>query len=139
MVEVTGVDPVSEEFLPELSTSLVDVLTFPYCNTRQQVLQLSSSYCVTKFGAKLCSHLPLIDAPYTVVVLCTGTSSIKLLKQLYCCQLILKLQILKWFCTTARLLRFKFPVEAFTPPCIIIFSFKTTIIQYFLKKVKLFL
>jgi len=30
---------------------------------------------VAGFGALPCSHLPLIDAPYTAEVLCAGTSS----------------------------------------------------------------
>ena len=84
-----GVEPLSEKRLPRLSTSVVDVLTFPYCIAQRQAIQLGSSWCVTKPGALLCSHLPLIDAPYTAVVLCAGTSSIKLLKQLYFCQLFL--------------------------------------------------
>lgn len=43
-------------------------------------------------------------------------AALRLLKQLFCCQLILKLRILWRFRTAARLPRFEIPVETFTSP-----------------------
>jgi len=47
-------------------------------------------------------------------------AALRLLKQLFCCQLILKLRILWRFRTAARLPRFEIPVETFTSPYLVV-------------------
>ena len=42
LVEMRGIEPLSEKYLPRLSTSVVVVLKFPYRSTRQRVIRLGS-------------------------------------------------------------------------------------------------
>lgn len=42
LVEMRGIEPLSEKYLPRLSTSVVVVLKFPYSSTRQRVIRLGS-------------------------------------------------------------------------------------------------
>ena len=71
---------------------------------------------MTQPEALLYSHLPLIDAPYTAVVLCAGRAA-------YAANLTVVLSVILKVAdfivalrTTARLPRFTLPVEAFTSP-----------------------
>ena len=43
VVEMTGVEPVSENCLPRVSTSVVAVLNLPYRSAQRQALRLCSS------------------------------------------------------------------------------------------------
>ena len=77
VVEARRVELLSENHLPRVSPSAVDVLNFPCRIAHRQAMRFGSSLCVTRLGAIPCSHLPLIDAPYTVAVLRAGTSSLR--------------------------------------------------------------
>nr|DAF33271.1 MAG TPA: hypothetical protein [Caudoviricetes sp.] len=43
LVEVRGIEPLSENLFPKLSTSVVCILTFPYIVAYKQATMLSSS------------------------------------------------------------------------------------------------
>ena len=77
LVEARRVELLSENHLPRVSPSAVDVLNFPCRIAHRQAMRFGSSLCVTRLGAIPCSHLPLIDAPYTAAVLRAGTSSLR--------------------------------------------------------------
>ena len=77
LVEMGGIEPPSEKYLPWLSPSAVNVLNLPYHGARWQATRLGSSWCVTGVGALPCSHLPLIDARCAAEVLRAGTSSLR--------------------------------------------------------------
>ena len=67
----------------------------PLYFSQQQDKYRASLRFMTKAEAGLCSPLPLVDALSYVAVVIGKTSSIKLLRQLYCCRLFLSLQFLK--------------------------------------------
>ena len=89
LVEVRGVEPLSEKCLPRLSPSAVSVLSFPCRSAHRQAQRFGSSLLMTRLRALPRSPLPLIDAPYAAEVLRTGTSCLRQLMQLYFCQLFL--------------------------------------------------
>ena len=117
MVEARGIEPLSENHLPKLSTSVSNYLTFPHLTANWKAERIGSLWVMIKWKASLDSRAPLIDISIQAVVLLNETAAlIRLRTQLVCCRLILKIRRFQWVRTTTRLLRFTIPVETFTPP-----------------------
>ena len=95
------------------------LFAFPCADVKCQTSAFGSFQFVTQEEAALRSCAPLNDAlaePWSSPV--GRQPLIRLQEQRYCCQLILKLRILKRFRTAARCRTFTIPVETFTPPYI---------------------
>ena len=117
VVEARGIEPLSENHLPKLSTSVSNYLTFPHLTANWKAERIGSLWVMIKWKASLDSRAPLIDISIQAVVLLNETAAlIRLRTQLVCCRLILKIRRFQWVRTTTRLLRFTIPVETFTPP-----------------------
>ena len=105
LVEMMGVEPMSENLFPKLSTSVVYLLSFPQINADKQALILGSPLnrdrlqdshlftCTTKWRS-----YPGRGTPGK-----NGSWLKQLLKLFYYCQLFLKLRFLKRYRTSARL------------------------------------
>lgn len=62
LVEMTGIEPVSEKRLQRLSSSVVIVLKFPQLIAQRQAINLGILKVMTRYKALPCSRSPLIDA-----------------------------------------------------------------------------
>ena len=89
LVEMGGVEPPSEKRLPRLSTSVVDVLNLPHC------IALTTGYAAWQL--LMCDKARSTSLfTFTTIrrpLCCRGTQhrneQLRLLMQLYCCQLFL--------------------------------------------------
>lgn len=113
---MAGIEPASENSFPQLSTCLFCLLKFPYASAGKKALALGILSSWQGRG----THLLTFTANRRPN-LGRGTprqdgSLIKLQKQLYFCQLFLKIRFSKRSRNAACLSRFKIPVETFTSP-----------------------
>ena len=76
LVEMTRVELVSENHLPELSTSIAYGLTFPLRRAHKQAQRISSLSVMTGAKASSCSRSPLIDAFIQAAVLPVKTAAL---------------------------------------------------------------
>lgn len=93
LVEARGIEPLSENHLPKLSTSVSNYLIFPLLTANWKAERIGSLSVMIKLKASLDSRAPLIDISIQVVVLPNETAAlIRLRTQLVCCRLILKIR-----------------------------------------------
>lgn len=118
LVEMAGIEPASKNPFLQTSTCLVCHLKFPHTDAGKQasVFGISSSW---QSRRKLLLTFTANRRPYSD----RGTSEqdgslIKLRKQLYFCQLFLKVRFSKRCRNAACLSQFRIPVETFTSPYI---------------------
>lgn len=74
-MEATGVEPVSENHLPQLSPSAANYLGFPSLTADRQAVSYGSLYCMTQVKTLLRSRSPLNHAPNKAAVLNVGTAA----------------------------------------------------------------
>lgn len=75
LVEMRGIEPLSENHLPWLSTSVAAELIFPLHSARQQALRIGSLKFMTGYKALSGSRAPLIDALIRTAVLPARTAA----------------------------------------------------------------
>ena len=126
LVEMAGIEPASKNLFLQPSTCLFCLLRFPYTNAGKQALMLGILSPWRGRGTP-----PLTFTTNRRPYLSRGTlkqdgSLIKLRKQLYFCQLFLKIRFSKRSRNAACLSQFKIPVETFTSPYILFLSFTIT-------------
>ena len=118
MVEMAVIETASENLFPKLSTSVVYRLKFPFLPADTRAGKIGSSLR----HDRLQSAYPFTFTASWRFLLSRSTlrEALPLFKQqvkLYClCRLFLNLKLLLWCLATARLLRFKIPVEILSSP-----------------------
>ena len=75
MVDTTGIEPVSENHLPQFSPSAAHLLRFPSLNAGAQALSYGSRWGVTAAATSCRSRSPLIDAFIPAAVLRVKTAA----------------------------------------------------------------
>ena len=75
LVEAGGIEPPSENHLPQLSPSAADLLGFPSSAAERQAADYGSRLVMTKAAARLRSRSPLIDAFIPSAVLRVKTAA----------------------------------------------------------------
>ena len=75
LVKARGVEPLSENHLPQLSPSAAVHLTFPPCAAGRQAAHISSHYCMTGAVTLSRSRSPLSHAQNEAAVLIVRTAA----------------------------------------------------------------
>ena len=118
MVEMAVIETASENLFPKLSTSVVYRLKFPFLPADTRAGKIGSSLR----HDRLQSAYPFTFTASWRFLLSRSTlrEALPLFKQqvklYYLCRLFLNLKLLLWCLATARLLRFKIPVEILSSP-----------------------
>ena len=115
---MAGIEPASKNPFLQPSTCLFYRLRFPYTNADKQASEFSILSPWQCRGTHLLTFTAIRRSYSDRGISKQNGSLIKLQKQLYYCQLFLKIRFSKRSRNAACLSQFKIPVETFTSPCI---------------------
>ena len=118
MVEMAVIETASESLFPKLSTSVVYRLKFPFMPAETQADKIGSSFIHDRLQS---AHLFTFTAKWHFLPSRSALGeALPLFKQqvklYYLCRLFLNLKLLLWCLATARLPRFRTPVEILSSP-----------------------